>query len=121
MQGAMIRALEARKTKSREMPELEEGILRFLDESDGPKTALDIQFEMLPGVEDRTCRQIRRAIKRLNDYGLPVVSTSAGFKLAKTWDEVGAYRANLLRRARKIMDRVAALDNIPAGFSVPAR
>lgn len=104
-----------------QLPELEAGILEYLKESyPRPITAYDLQIELWTGLLDPTSRRIRVAIKRLNDRGYPIVSTRHGFMLAKTWGEIGVYRNNLLRRAKKIMDRVQALDAIPSqGFSVP--
>lgn len=63
-------------------------------------------------------RETRKSIGRLIKRGLPVVSSTMGVKLAESWDEVGEYRENLVRRSQEIQARIVDLDNFvtsPAG------
>lgn len=77
-------------------------------------SAENIRKMLTPADRDVSNRNVRRAVLTLNARGYPIISTRRGFKLATTWDEVGAYRENLLKRMRRLADRISVLDGIEA-------
>jgi biotin operon repressor len=92
------------------MSRLEDSIVVYLQERmERPVTASELHCELLPRNDDYTSRTIRAAIKRLNDYGVPIISTQSGYRLARSSQEVEIYRQGLVQRAQKILRRAALL------------